>query len=74
MADTDWDSAAYRERALMAQKKAAEAPTEGLKALWLELAERYFELADQADQAGPETELRFPQKLHGPGNAGRMLL
>ena len=47
MAEMEWDAAAYRERALMAQKKAAEAPTEGLKTLWLELAERYFELADQ---------------------------
>jgi len=71
MADTGWDPAAYRERALSAQKKAAEAPTEGLKALWLELAERYFELADQAE---PETELRFPHKLHGPANTGRILL
>jgi hypothetical protein len=70
-AKTEWDSAAYRERALMAQKRAAEAPTEGLKTLWLELAERYFELADQVL---PEAELRFPHKLQGPGSGGRILL
>lgn len=71
MAEMDWDAAAYRERALMAQKKAAEAPTEGLKALWLELAERYFELADQAE---PDAELRFPHKRLSPHGGGRILL
>ena len=71
MAAQDWDAAAYRERALMAQEKAAEAPTEGLKTLWLELAERYFELADQVE---PDAELRFPHKLHAPHGGGRILL
>jgi hypothetical protein len=71
MAEMEWDAAAYRERALMAQKRAAEAPTEGLKALWLELAERYFELADQV---GDAAELRFPHKLHAPQGGGRILL
>ncbi|HKQ09789.1 MAG TPA: hypothetical protein VJS85_01255 [Rhizomicrobium sp.] len=66
--DEIWDAAAYRERALVAQKKAAEAPTEGLKTLWLELAERYFELADRIV---PETLLRFP---HKPGHHGRIPL
>jgi len=70
MAEMEWDAAAYRERALMAQKRAAEAPTEGLKALWLELAERYFELADQV---GDDSALRFPHKLHAP-QGGRILL
>lgn len=72
MAEMEWDAGAYRERALMAQKKAAEAPTEGLKTLWLELAERYFELADQAD-ADTERALRLPHKLHAP-HGGRILL
>ena len=49
--------------ALMAQKKAEEAPSEGLKGLWLELAERYFELADQVAE---DAALHFPNKLHGP--------
>jgi hypothetical protein len=71
MAAKEWDATAYRERALMAQNKAAEAPTEGLKALWLELAERYFELADQVE---PDAELRFPHKLHSPQGGGRILL
>jgi len=71
MAAQDWDAAAYRERALMAQEKAAEAPTEGLKTLWLELAERYFELADQVE---PDAELRFPHKLHALHGGGRILL
>ena len=71
MAEMEWDAAAYRERALMAQKRAVEAPTEGLKALWLELAERYFELADQV---GDDTALRFPHKPHGPQGGGRILL
>jgi len=70
MAEMEWDAAAYRERALMAQKRAAEAPTEGLKALWLELAERYFELADQV---GDDAAMRFPHKLHAP-QGGRILL
>ncbi|MEO8301386.1 MAG: hypothetical protein ABI608_06315 [Rhizomicrobium sp.] len=69
MSEMEWDAAAYRERALMAQKKAEEAPTEGLKALWRELAERYFELADQL---GGDAALRFPHKLHAP--QGRILL
>ena len=67
----EWDAAAYRARALAAQKKAAEAPTEGLKTLWEELAERYFELADQVE---PEAELRFPHKLHKSAHGGRILL
>jgi len=37
--------------------------------LWLELAERYFELADQAE---PDAPLRFSHKAHRP--AGRILL
>ena len=69
--DEIWDAAAYRERALGAQKKAAEAPTEGLKTLWLELAERYFELADRI---APETLLRFPHKAHKPGHHERISL
>jgi hypothetical protein len=71
MADMEWDAAAYRERALAAQKKAAEAPTPGLASLWQELAERYFELADQVE---PEALLRFPHKLHRPQRVGRILL
>ena len=71
MAAKEWDAAAYRERALMAQKKAAEAPTAGLKTLWLELAERYFELADQVE---PDAELHFPHKLRGPQRSDRILL
>jgi hypothetical protein len=71
MNEMEWDAAAYRARALAAQQRAAEAPSEGLKALWLELAERYFELADQAE---PDAELRFPHKLHKRGNSGRVLL
>jgi len=67
----EWDAAAYRERALMAQKRAAEAPTDGLRALWLELAERYFELADQV---GDDAALRFPHKPHAPQGGGRILL
>jgi len=67
----EWNAAAYRARALAAQKKAAEAPTEGLKTLWEELADRYFDLADQIE---PEAELRFPHKLHKPANRGRALL
>ncbi len=54
----------------MAQEKAAEAPTEGLKALWLELAERYFEMADQVSDEG---ELRFAHKLNAR-HGGRMML
>jgi hypothetical protein len=73
MAEMEWDAGAYRERALIAQKKAAEAPSEGLKTLWVELAERYFELADQAD-AETESALRFPHKLHAPSGAGRIRL
>ena len=72
MAEKEWDARAYRERALMAQNRAAEAPTEGLKALWLELAERYFELADQVD-GDCESALHFPHKLHAP-HGGRILL
>ena len=71
MAAKEWDAAAYRERALMAQKKASEAPTAGLKTMWLELAERYFELADQVE---PDAGLRLPHKLHAPQRSGRMLL
>jgi hypothetical protein len=71
MSEVEWDAAAYRERALAAQKKAAEAPTPGLSALWQELAERYFELADQVE---PEALLRFPHKAHKPANGGRVLL
>jgi len=71
MAAKEWDAAAYRERALMAQMKAAEAPSTGLKTLWLELAERYFELAEQVE---PDAELRFPHKLHAPQRGGRILL
>jgi hypothetical protein len=72
MAETQWDCDAYRQRGLMAQEKAAEAPTEGLKTLWLELAERYFEMADQI--AGEEDpSLRLPHKLHAP-HGGRILL
>ena len=70
MAKTQWDADAYRQRGLMAQEKAASAPTEGLKTLWLELAERYFEMADQVCD---EAELRFPHKLHSP-QGGRILL
>jgi hypothetical protein len=73
MAEMEWDSGAYRERALLAQKKAGAAPSEGLKTLWLELAERYFELADQAD-AETESALRLPHKLHAPSGGGRILL
>jgi hypothetical protein len=70
MPETKWDAATYRERALGAQERAAGAPSPGLAALWLELAERYFELADQVEQ--PDA-LRFPHKLHAsPG--GRALL
>jgi len=71
MAEMEWDAAAYRERALTAQEKAAGAPSEGLRTLWLELAERYFELADQV---GDDTALRFPHKLHKPQGGGRILL
>jgi hypothetical protein len=71
MTEMEWDAAAYRSRALMAQEKAAEAPTQGLAALWQELAERYFELADQVE---PEALLRFPHKPHKPANGGRILL
>lgn len=71
MAKKDWDAAAYRERALMAQEKAAAAPTEGLKSLWLELAERYFALADEA---GEDAALHFPHRLHAPQRGGRVLL
>ena len=70
MAETQWDADAYRQRGLMAQEKAAEAPTEGLKALWLELAERYFEMADQVSD---EAELRFAHKLNAR-HGGRMML
>ena len=70
MAKSLWDADAYRQRGLMAQEKAAEAPTEGLKTLWQELAERYFEMADQV---GNEAELRFPHKRNSPPR-GRMLL
>ena len=71
MDEIDWDAAAYRKRALEAQEKAAEAPSEGLKTLWLELAERYFELADQVE---PDSLLRFPHKSRKPANGGRALL
>ena len=72
MAKTQWDCEAYRQRGLMAQEKAAEAPTEGLKTLWLELAERYFEMADQiAVEDDPAPHL--PHKLHTP-RGGRILL
>ena len=47
----------YRERGISAQRWAAEAPTDGLRSLWLELAERYFELADEYD-AGSSLNLR----------------
>ncbi len=46
----------YRERAISAQIKAEEAAAEGLRAFWLELAERYFELGDEA---APPTQLRL---------------
>jgi hypothetical protein len=69
MTEMEWDAAAYRARALTAQKKAEEAPSDGLRILWLELAERYFELADQAE---PDAPLRFSNKPHGHG--GRILL
>ena len=72
MATTQWDCEAYRERGLMAQEKAAEAPTEGLKTLWLELAERYFEMADQI-AIEDDPALRLPHKLHTP-RGGRILL
>jgi len=39
----------YRERGISAQQRAAVAPTDGLRQLWLELAQRYFELADDDD-------------------------
>ena len=39
----------YRERGISAQQRAAEAPADGLTLLWLELAKRYFELADEYD-------------------------
>jgi hypothetical protein len=71
MDEMEWDAATYRKRALEAQKTAAEAPSEGLKTLWLELAERYFELADQVE---PEALLRFPPKPHKPSHGGRILL
>ena len=60
MAEMEWDAAAFRARALAAQKRGAEAPTPGLATLWRELAERYFELADQVE---PEVPLRFVHKL-----------
>jgi hypothetical protein len=47
----------YRERGISAQQWAAEAETDGLRSIWLELAERYFELAEQQE---PEDLLRFP--------------
>ncbi|HSS13400.1 MAG TPA: hypothetical protein VLL04_05890 [Rhizomicrobium sp.] len=70
LAEIPCDAAGYRERALAAQKRAAEAPTTNLAALWLELAERYFDLADQVEQPAA---LRFPHKLHA-GHSGRPLL
>jgi hypothetical protein len=53
----------YRARGLVAQQRAADAPTAGLKILWLELAERYFELADEYDVG---SFLRFSARLHPP--------
>ena len=51
----------YRERGILAQRWAAEAPTDGLRSLWLELAERYFELADEYDAESP---LSFHARKH----------
>jgi hypothetical protein len=53
----------YRARGLAAQQRAADAPTDGLKTLWLELAQRYFELADEYDVG---SFLRFSAKLRPP--------
>lgn len=69
---TQWDADAYRQRGLMAQERAAEAPTEALKTLWLELAERYFEMADQI-AAEDDPALRLPHRLRAP-QGGRILL
>jgi hypothetical protein len=67
MPETQCDAATYRERALSAQERAAAASSPGLSALWLELAERYFELADQVDSPAA---LRFPHKLHASHGGG----
>ena len=53
MGDSTSAVGGYRERGISAQQRAAEAPTDGLRQLWLELAERYFELADQNDDGSP---------------------
>lgn len=43
----------YRERGISAQQWAAEAATDGLRSIWLELAERYFELAEREESESP---------------------
>ena len=65
------DTVDYRERALAAQKTAAEAPTDVLRAMWQELAERYFELADEIE---PEALLRFHSAGKSKPHGGRILL
>ena len=72
MAMTQWDADAYRRRGLVAQEAAAQAPTEALKIQWLDLAERYFDMADQIAAENDPT-LRLPHKLHGL-HSGRLLL
>ena len=71
MGKKDWDSVDYRERALVAQKTAAEAPTDALRAMWQELAERYFELAEEV---APEALLRFHSTGKSKPHGGRILL
>ena len=53
MASIEKSVGSFRERGLLAQKKAEEAGTDGLKAFWLELSERYFELAAEAARQTP---------------------
>lgn len=60
MGEKTSQSESYRERGLAAQLKAAEAPTNGLRILWLELADRYFALAEEYDVG---TFLRFAAQV-----------
>lgn len=48
--DRDSNAAYYRNRAEMERVMAAQAPTEAIRKIHLQLAERYAELADEFDE------------------------